>query len=251
MTAADSTAVAQARPDTLVSFVALYRLLLRTQITVTRLLGIAALGALSLLLGVFARLDDNSAAGGRRRRRLVRARSPRPVRDALARHLGDRRPHRRPPARLRLVEARGAVAASCRGGSWPRSPSSCRSQRSRLRRLRSLRDPATSRSRRFSQPRSESSHTRASSSRPASGSGARSGGGWPSSCCGRTSSPTRWKARLASPSPAGLLPFSGWCPISTCPLEPGSAAAAFVVLAAIAVAGWLVATWRYRRADVD
>ena len=31
----------------------------------------------------------------------------------------------------------------------------------------------------------------------------------------------------------------------------GSAAAAFVVLRAIAVAGWLVATWRYRRADID
>jgi Na+-translocating ferredoxin:NAD+ oxidoreductase RnfA subunit len=31
----------------------------------------------------------------------------------------------------------------------------------------------------------------------------------------------------------------------------GSAAAAFFVLAAIAVAGWLVATWRYRRDDVD
>jgi ABC-2 type transport system permease protein len=30
-----------------------------------------------------------------------------------------------------------------------------------------------------------------------------------------------------------------------------SAAAAFVVLPAVAVAGWLVATWRYRRADVD
>ena len=33
--------------------------------------------------------------------------------------------------------------------------------------------------------------------------------------------------------------------------EAGSAGTAFVVLAAIAVAGWLIATWRYRRADVD
>ena len=31
----------------------------------------------------------------------------------------------------------------------------------------------------------------------------------------------------------------------------GSAAAAFVVLTAIAVVGWLVATWSYRRADID
>jgi hypothetical protein len=34
-------------------------------------------------------------------------------------------------------------------------------------------------------------------------------------------------------------------------LSAGSAGAAFVVLPAIAVAGWLVAMWRYRRADVD
>ena len=34
-------------------------------------------------------------------------------------------------------------------------------------------------------------------------------------------------------------------------LSAGSAAAAFVVLPAVAVAGWLVATWRYRSADVD
>ena len=34
-------------------------------------------------------------------------------------------------------------------------------------------------------------------------------------------------------------------------LEAGSAAVAFVVLPAIAIAGWLVATWRYRRADID
>jgi ABC-2 type transport system permease protein len=59
MSTAGATAT-QARPDTLVSFLALYRLLLRTQITVARLLGIAALGALSLLLGLFAHLDDNS-----------------------------------------------------------------------------------------------------------------------------------------------------------------------------------------------
>ena len=50
-----------ASPGTLVSLVALYRLLLRTQITLARLLGIGALGALSILLGVFSRLDDNPA----------------------------------------------------------------------------------------------------------------------------------------------------------------------------------------------
>ena len=49
-----------ARPGTLVSLLALYRLLLRTQITVPRLLGIGALGALSIVIGVFAGLDDNA-----------------------------------------------------------------------------------------------------------------------------------------------------------------------------------------------
>ncbi|HEY1317412.1 MAG TPA: hypothetical protein VGF10_09365 [Gaiella sp.] len=34
-------------------------------------------------------------------------------------------------------------------------------------------------------------------------------------------------------------------------VDAGSPAVAFVVLPAIAVAGWLVAVWRYRRADVD
>ena len=61
MSNAVATASVPARPDTLGSFLALYRLLLRTQITVPRLLGIAALGALSILIGLFARWDDNSA----------------------------------------------------------------------------------------------------------------------------------------------------------------------------------------------
>jgi ABC-2 type transport system permease protein len=34
-------------------------------------------------------------------------------------------------------------------------------------------------------------------------------------------------------------------------LHAGSTAAAFIVLPAIAVAGWLIATWRYRQNDID
>jgi ABC-2 type transport system permease protein len=60
MSAVEATRV-PARPDTLVSLGALYRLLLRTQFSVLRLLGIGALSALSILLGVFASLDDNPA----------------------------------------------------------------------------------------------------------------------------------------------------------------------------------------------
>jgi len=56
-----AVAADRARPGTLVSFLALYRLLLRMQITVTRLLGIAGLGALAVLIGLFSRWDDNPA----------------------------------------------------------------------------------------------------------------------------------------------------------------------------------------------
>jgi hypothetical protein len=34
-------------------------------------------------------------------------------------------------------------------------------------------------------------------------------------------------------------------------IDAGSPAVALVVLPAIAVGGWLLAVWRYRRADVD
>ena len=54
-----SSAAVSARQTALVSLLALYRLLLRTQITVPRLLGIAALGALSVVIGLLARWDAN------------------------------------------------------------------------------------------------------------------------------------------------------------------------------------------------
>ena len=54
-----STAATSARPGTLASLATFYRLLLRTQITVPRLLGIGGLGALAVLLGLFARFDDD------------------------------------------------------------------------------------------------------------------------------------------------------------------------------------------------
>ena len=53
----DVAAAATSRPGRLASLLTLYRLLLRTQITVPRLLGIAGLGALSLVIGLFARWD--------------------------------------------------------------------------------------------------------------------------------------------------------------------------------------------------
>jgi ABC-2 type transport system permease protein len=58
MSTAEVLSAGSGRP--LDSLVALYWLLLRTQVTVTRLLGIGALGALSIVIGLFARSDDNA-----------------------------------------------------------------------------------------------------------------------------------------------------------------------------------------------
>ena len=58
MSAADASA-ARPRPRAGAAIGALYSLLLRTQVTLPRLLGIGALGGLAVLLGVFARLGDN------------------------------------------------------------------------------------------------------------------------------------------------------------------------------------------------
>ncbi len=56
------TAVAAERlPRAMSAFAVLYRLLLRTQITLARLLGIAALASLAVLLGALARADDDPA----------------------------------------------------------------------------------------------------------------------------------------------------------------------------------------------
>ena len=52
-----ATAATAARPGTLVSLAAFYRLLLRTQLSVQRLLGIGGLSALSIVIGLFARSD--------------------------------------------------------------------------------------------------------------------------------------------------------------------------------------------------
>jgi ABC-2 type transport system permease protein len=58
MNAVDAPAV-RPRPRAGAAIRALYGLLLRTQVTVPRVLGIGALGGLAVLLGVVARWDDN------------------------------------------------------------------------------------------------------------------------------------------------------------------------------------------------
>jgi ABC-2 type transport system permease protein len=54
-----ATAVSPGRPRATASLLALYRLLLRTQLTAARILGVATLGALAVLLGALSRADDD------------------------------------------------------------------------------------------------------------------------------------------------------------------------------------------------
>ena len=74
MSAVDAAGAPAPAPATLVSLLALYRLLLRMQITAARLLGIAGLGALAILIGLFTRWDDNPAQAPRTRSSPLRAR---------------------------------------------------------------------------------------------------------------------------------------------------------------------------------
>ena len=60
MSTVDAVESVPSRPATFVSLLALYRLLLRTQITIPRLLGIGALGALAIVIGIFTRWDSNT-----------------------------------------------------------------------------------------------------------------------------------------------------------------------------------------------
>jgi ABC-2 type transport system permease protein len=61
-----STVAVTTRPSTGASLATFYRLLMRTQVTVPRVLGIAGLGAVAVVIGLFARWDDNpsQAAAG-------------------------------------------------------------------------------------------------------------------------------------------------------------------------------------------
>jgi ABC-2 type transport system permease protein len=54
-----STAALTTRPSTLASLAAFDRLLIRTQVTVPRVLGIAGLGAVAVVIALFARWDEN------------------------------------------------------------------------------------------------------------------------------------------------------------------------------------------------
>ena len=215
-----------------------------------RLLGIAGLGALAVLIGVFARWDDNpaqaaadavasfglgilvplatlwlgtSVVGDLIEDRLLVYLWLKPV------------PRWQLPAAAVLATATVVVPLT----AIPIVASTLAAGASEVA------VPACSR------PHSERSPTPGCSLRRASGSSGRSGGVSRSSSSGSRSPRTPRRGRRASPCSAGRRPSSGWGPTSTSSSRRGRLPLAVVVLLTIAVAGWLLATWRYRRADVD
>ena len=240
----------EARPETLVSLLALYRVLLRMQITVKRLLGIAGLGALAVLIGLFSRWDDNPAQAAAD---VVSSYGlgilvPFAALWLGASAIGDLVDDRllvylwlKPVARWQLpaaaVLATASVvlpltavplaAAAFAAGAGDVAPAAFLAGSFAALAYAGL----------F----------------VAAGLWFRRAVWWGLAFV------LLWENVVAHTA-EGVARFtvSGWAS-SVLGLAPdvevshkaGSAAAAFVVLAAIAVAGWLVATWRYRRADVD
>jgi ABC-2 type transport system permease protein len=238
------------RPGTLVSLASLYRLLLRTQVTATRLVGIAALGGVSVVIGLFARWDDDSAQA---------------VTDSVSSYglgilvplaalwlgasaVGDLVEDRllvylwlKPVARWQLpaaavlatstvvwpLTAVPLAASALAGGAAGVAPAALLAA--------SLAVPAYA------------------GLFVAAGLWFRRAVWWGLAFV------LVWE-NVAADTAEGVARFTvvGWASAVLglasgvdVPHEAGSAAAALFVLPAVAVAGWLLATWRYRRADVD
>ena len=239
-----------ARPGTLVSLVAFYRLLLRTQITIPRLLGIGALGALAVLIGLFARFDDNppqaavDAIGGYGLGILV----PLATLWLGTSAIGD------------LVEDKLLVYLSLKPVPRWQLPAAA------VLATASVVIPLTA------VPLTASAVVAGAGDVAVAAFLAASLGGLAYS--GLFVAAGVWFRRavwwglafiliwenVVAYSAQGAARFTviGWAssvlglaPDVDVQLEAGSPAVAFVVLPAIAIAGWLAATWRYRRADID
>ena len=243
-------AAAQARPGALVSLFALYRLLLRMQITVTRLLGIAGLGALSILIGLFTRWDDNPAQAATN---VVSTYGLGILVPFAALWLGT-------SAIGDLVEDRLLVYL------WLKPVARWQLPAAAVLATVSVVVPLTA------IPLAVSTLAAgAGEIAPAAflaGSLAALAYGGLFAAAGIALRRAVWWGlafvllweNVVAHAVDGAARFtvSGWAnsvlglaPDVDVSHEAGSAGAAFVVLAAIAVAGWLIATWRYRRADVD
>ena len=247
MTTAEVTA---GRPGTLASLLALYRLLLRTQITVARLLGIAGLGALSIVIGLFARWDDNPAQAAAD---AVSSYGLGILVPLAALWLGT-------SAVGDLVEDRLLVYV------WLKPVPRWQLPAAAILATASVVVPLTAVPLAISALVAGAGEV-ALASLLAASLGALAYAGL-FGAAGLAFRRAVWWGlafillweNVAAYTAEGAARFTviGWAssllglaPDVDVQLEAGSAAAAFVVLPAIAVAGWLAATWRYRRADVD
>lgn len=245
-----ATEAVSARPGTLVPLAAFYRLLLRTQITIPRLLGIGGLGALSVLIGLFARFDDNSAqaaadaVGGYGLGVLV----PLATLWLGTSAIGD------------LVEDKLLVYLSLKPVPRWQLPAAA------VLATVSIVIPLTAVPLTVSTMAAGASDVAVATFLAASlGALAYSGlfvaaGIWfRRAVWWGLAFVLIWENVVAySAQGAGRFTVIGWAssvlglaPDIDVQLEAGSAVAAFVILPAIAIAGWLAATWRYGRADID
>ncbi len=246
-----SPASASAAPArTLVSLGALYRLLLRTQTTVARVLGIAALSGLSVLLGLFSRWDSDPAQAAA---------------DAIAAYglalvvplatlwlgtsaVGD------------LVEDRLLVYIWLKPvPRWQLPAAAILATASVLLPLTALPVAATALAAGAVEVAPAALLAASLAGLAYAGVFVAAGLWFRRAAWWGLAFVLLWENAVAQLA-EGSARFTvvGWARavLGTAPdievsRSAGSAAAAFVVLPAIAVAGWLAATWRYRRADVD
>ena len=243
-------AAAEARPGALVSLLALYRLLLRMQITVTRLLGIAGLGALSILIGLFTRWDDNPAQAATN---VVSTYGLGILVPFAALWLGT-------SAIGDLVEDRLLVYL------WLKPVARWQLPAAAILATVSVVVPLTAIPLAVSTLAAGAGEVAPAAFLAASLAGLAYGGLFAAAGIALRRAVwwglafvLLWENVVAhAVDGAARFTVSGWAS-SVLGLAPdvdvshdaGSVGTAFVVLAAIAVAGWLIATWRYRRADVD
>ena len=250
MSTADAPAAAPARPGTLLSILALYRLLLRTQITVPRLLGIAVLGALSVVIGLFARWDDNEAQAAT---------------DAVASYgLGILAPFATlwlgTSAIGDLVEDRLLVYLWLKPvPRWQLPAAAVLATVSVVVPLTAVPLAASALVAGAGDVAPAAFFAAVLAAFAYSGLFVAAGLWFRRAVWWGLAFVLLWE-NVAAHAAEGAARFTvvGWAssilglaPDVDVSLEAGSTAAALVVLPAIAVAGWLVATWRYRRADID
>lgn len=242
--------VAPARPGTLVALLALYRLLLRTQITIPRLLGIGALSALSILIGLFARYDANppqaaaDAVGGFGLGLLV----PLAALWLGTSAIGD------------LVEDKLLVYLSLKPvPRWQLPAAAVLATASVVVPLTALPLTASTLVAGAGEVALAALLAASFAALAYSGLFVAAGVWFRRAVWIGLAFVLIWENVVAySAEGAARFTVIGWAsavlglaPDVDVQLEAGSAVAAFFVLTAIAIAGWLVATWRYRRADID